>query len=216
MSFGSGVRSLFGPLEPAIARIYRGIFIDIGAFADTLSSWVTPTRILEVGCGEGHLTEELSRVFPSASITGIDISPRLGRLFGGNRSRVTFRNIPVEQLVAENPAAFDLVIICDVLHHVPVPARAAFLANCAACVAHGGAFVLKDWKRTRTLIYGLCYFSDRFISQDQVVTYETAEDLRERFGLAFEPVSREAYVPPWRSNILLFGIRTKMPTSLPR
>src|ERR1700758_3167982 len=98
MSLGSVVRSLFGPAEPFVARMYRRLFVDIAAFADMLPQWVNPTQILEVGCGEGQLTEELARVFPFATITGIDITPRVGRLFSGNRSRVSFSRMPVEEM----------------------------------------------------------------------------------------------------------------------
>ena len=38
-----------------------------------LGSFV-PNQILDVGCGLGFTTRELKRVFPSAQVTGIDIS----------------------------------------------------------------------------------------------------------------------------------------------
>jgi len=36
-----------------------------------------PSRILEIGCGTGLLTEMLSRAFPSATIDAVDISPAM-------------------------------------------------------------------------------------------------------------------------------------------
>jgi SAM-dependent methyltransferase len=39
------------------------------------ASIVTATRVLDVGCGTGHLSFALARDFPLASVRGIDLSP---------------------------------------------------------------------------------------------------------------------------------------------
>lgn len=207
MSIGSAVRSLFGPAEPAVARAYRRFFLDVEALAAAVASQVSPRRVLEVGAGEGQFTEALAQAFPVAELYGIDLTPRVGRLYRGRRDGVVFAPRPVEEVAAERPAAFDLVIVCDVLHHVPPPARAAFLLSCGRCVAPGGTLVLKDWERLATPIHAMAWFSDRYITQDRIA-YLTAAELREALRAAFGPSVAEARVGPWRNNLALFARRT--------
>jgi 2-polyprenyl-6-hydroxyphenyl methylase/3-demethylubiquinone-9 3-methyltransferase len=206
MSIGSVVRSLFGPAEPLVARAYRRIFLDVEALARTVARHATPRRVLEVGAGEGQFTEALARVFPEAEIQGIDLTPRVGRLYQGPRGRVTFAARSVDEVAAEQAGQFDLVVVCDVLHHVPPPARAAFLETCGRCVAPGGTLVLKDWERTSTPIHAIAWFSDRHITQDRIA-YLTATELRAALGAAFGPVLAEARIGPWRNNLALFSRR---------
>ncbi len=206
MSIGSVVRSLFGPAEPAVARAYRGLFLDVVALADAVAVEVTPRSVLEVGAGEGQFTEALAARLPGATIHGIDLTPRVGRLYRGPPGRVSFAARPVEAVASERGGAFDLVIVCDVLHHVPPAARPAFLEACGRCVAPGGTLLLKDWERRATPIHALAWFSDRFITQDRV-DYLPAAALRAALERAFGPVVAERRVGPWRNNLALFARR---------
>ena len=112
-------------------------------------------------CGSGHrqrvfwrsdaargaLTERLSLVYPKARITGIDITPKVGRLYCGDRERVTFNQQTIHDLVAGNPASFDLILISDVIHHVPWELHEQLLTDAAKGLEPGGRFVLKDWEK---------------------------------------------------------------------
>jgi SAM-dependent methyltransferase len=74
---GPLIRGLFGPYERAITEAYRRLFVDLDDFVDRLQVWVPqPCRILEVGCGEGAMTERLSAAYPAATVTGTDINPK--------------------------------------------------------------------------------------------------------------------------------------------
>jgi ubiquinone/menaquinone biosynthesis C-methylase UbiE len=82
---------MFGPYEHGVAEMYRRIFVDLDNLAELMRIWVPRAqRILEVGCGEGAMTERLVKAYPSASVTAIDITPKVGRLFRGDASAVTF------------------------------------------------------------------------------------------------------------------------------
>jgi 2-polyprenyl-3-methyl-5-hydroxy-6-metoxy-1,4-benzoquinol methylase len=204
VSIGQRVRALFGPAEPAVARIYRELFFDLTAFADEVRRWTDADSILEVGCGDGLATEQLRRVFPKAAITGIDIQVAVGRLFRGSRAGVTFRAETLDGFVARHPASFDLVVICDVLHHVPPPERSALLRRAAEALRPGGALVLKEWERRASLPHLFAWISDRFITGAEV-RFETAQGLRslaaETLGDGFE---REMRIRPWSNNLALF------------
>jgi 2-polyprenyl-6-hydroxyphenyl methylase/3-demethylubiquinone-9 3-methyltransferase len=179
------VRRLFGPLEPLIADFYRAIFFDVRVFARKLLRLGAPKRVLEVGCGEGALVEQMARLWPQARIVGIDVTPRLGRLCRAEASRVRFQQITVQEFAAAEPGAMDLVVLCDVLHHIPWDQHRGILLAAARALRPGGLLVIKDWMRDGSPGYWIGYFSDRYISGDRV-RYGTRDEwvqvLQETFG----------------------------------
>jgi 2-polyprenyl-3-methyl-5-hydroxy-6-metoxy-1,4-benzoquinol methylase len=125
---GPLIRRLFGPYERGLTEAYRRIFVELDDFPHHLRLWVPEAKkILEVGCGEGAMTERLVRAYPDAVVTGIDMTPNLGRLFRGDRDRVLFLTKSVQDTARDEPASFDLVILCDVLHHVAFLEREQFM-----------------------------------------------------------------------------------------
>lgn len=205
MGIGSKVRKLFGPYERPIAGAYRRFFVDLDLFVQRLRDHIpTANRILEIGCGEGQMTERLVRLYPSAYVQAIDLIDNPGRLFRGERNRVNFSSVDLETIVQSTPASFDLVVLVDVLHHIPMGARAAFLAAAGKTVGCGGTFVLKEWARLPSLAYLLGYAADRFITGDRVV-YHTIEELRSFSTTVFTGgrVIAEWRIPPWKSNACL-------------
>lgn len=203
MPVGPFVRGLFGPYERQVAEAYRNIFIDLDDWVARLKHWVPQAaNILEVGCGEGAMTERLAMHYPDARITAIDITPRLGRLFRGPDERVTFRRVPVETIAAEQPDAYGLVILSDVIHHVPVPARSSLLRAIRTTLAPDGQFIFKEWTRSATPVHWLCEASDRFLTGDDV-SYLTADEARGlvngEFGASC--IRESCCVKPWRNNL---------------
>ncbi|HLH88137.1 MAG TPA: class I SAM-dependent methyltransferase [Xanthobacteraceae bacterium] len=207
MPLGPAVRRLFGRHEHRIAALYRAIFVDIDAYARQIGEWVPAARrILEVGCGEGAVTERLVHLYPAADILAIDITPRVGRLFRGPHEHVTFKQVTVQQVAADAPGAFDLVILSDVLHHVPAAMRGELLAAVHATVAPGGALIFKDWERTAAPIHWLCHAGDRWLTGDRVRYLRRPEAetlLADAFGRP--AVIARAFVKPWRNNFALLA-----------
>jgi 2-polyprenyl-6-hydroxyphenyl methylase/3-demethylubiquinone-9 3-methyltransferase len=206
MSVGAVVRGLFGRWEKPVAEAYRSLFVDLDAFVACLRA-IRPTarRILDVGCGEGALSERLAAAYPDATITAIDLTPRLGRLFGGDRDRVVFRRVPVGEVASSEPGSFDLVTMCDVLHHVPPSGRAPLLADIGRTLAPDGLFAMKDWARAATPIHFACWASDRILTGDAVdylVPEEAGAILASVFGAA--RVSVGETVPPWSNNMVFY------------
>jgi len=102
-------------------------------------------RLLDVGCGGGLLSEPLARL--GFAVTGIDAGDRnvaVARLHAerGNLP-IAYRVATPEQL---SGASFDVVMIMEILEHVPDPAE--FLAAVCPLVRPGGALFAATLNRT--------------------------------------------------------------------
>jgi len=202
MSIGSRVRAMFGKHEPLIANLWRAMFLDLDDWTAKVRSWHPhPRRVLEVGCGEGYSTERLATAFPDAQIVAIDIMPQVGRLYGGPEGRVEFRMQTAESLAEAEPGSFDLVIMCDVIHHIPVELRASVLAAARTLLAPAGRFAVKDWARSATPIHWLCFSSDRWLTGDRV-NFLKPDEARKLLADVFgrDAVRTSGWVKPWRNN----------------
>jgi SAM-dependent methyltransferase len=203
MPIGPLIRRALGSYEGAAAEGFRRVFVDLDDFIARLQEWVpNPGRILEVGCGEGAVAEPLAKAYPASAIIGSDICPTVGRLFRGDRSQMTFLQTPVEQLASARPGFFDLVVLCDVLHHVPPSRREGLLRAVAQTMAPGGKLVVKDWLPSHGPIHWLCSFTDRYITGD-AVEFSAKAKIADLLSCVFgaTAVRREASVRPWSNNI---------------
>lgn len=205
MPLGPALRRVFGPFEHQVAELYRSIYVDLDDYVAAVREWIpSATSILEIGCGEGAVTERLAVAYPDARITAIDITPRVGRLFRGPDSRVTFEQRTVEEVAAESPGAFGMVMIADVIHHVPTDLRRSIFDAASRALAPGGALIFKEWERTRTPIHWMCLASDRWITGDKV-SFLSREEARALVAQSFTPaaVLAERRVAPWRNNLMM-------------
>jgi 2-polyprenyl-3-methyl-5-hydroxy-6-metoxy-1,4-benzoquinol methylase len=214
MAIGPRVRRWFGPAERSVAAAYRSLFIDLDALDAQLVAWAQAgdgvgeiARILEVGCGEGAVTERLAAAFQRAKILAIDVSPSLGRMCGPS-PRIQFRQTTAAEVASESPRSFDLVVLNDVIHHVPAAQHDAFLRACGDAVGRGRMLFFKDWVRTATPIHAACYLSDRFLTGDRVAYY-SKDELLALVARVLGPdvVRKTARVAPWRNNFaMLIGL----------
>lgn len=207
MSLGRTVRHRLGPLEGRAAETYRSLFFDLDAFARTVASLARPDRVLEAGCGEGMVTARLVRVLPDALFDAVDPCPDPGRLFRGDRGRVRFHRGDVPEWTAAHPASVDLVVLCDVLHHVPWSEHPRLLQGCARALRPGGLIVVKEWTRGRSPAWRLGHLSDRWISESRVRCGTAAEWRAILLGALGPGASlSQVRVPRWDCNEV-FAVR---------
>ncbi|MEP7204206.1 MAG: class I SAM-dependent methyltransferase [Ilumatobacteraceae bacterium] len=207
MSIGSTVRRLLGPrLERAVSDRYRSLFVDLNSVASTIAGLGSFSSVIEVGCGEGALLSRvMDRLSPDASALGIDIAANPGHGYTGRNQNVVFRQIAVADAVAEGKR-FDLVIVSDVLHHIPPTDRVPFLESCRELVVPNGIIVVKEWVRRRNIAHLAAYTSDRYVSGDKGVQFYTEDELHAVFTDVFRANGAPLLVshsrPHW-NNVLM-------------
>lgn len=116
-------------------------------YIERLAGGLEGRRVLDVGCGGGILTESMAA--RGARVTGIDLGEAplaVARLhLHESGLEVDYRRVPVEELAAASPAAFDVVTCLEMLEHVPDPA--AVVRACRTLVRPGGLVVFSTINR---------------------------------------------------------------------
>ena len=108
------------------------------AYIDKHCSGLAEKMVLDIGCGGGILAESMA--LRGATVTGIDMAPaplqvaRMHLLESG--AEVDYRQIPAEELAAQQPGQWDVVTCMELLEHVPDPA--ALIQACKQLAKPGG------------------------------------------------------------------------------
>lgn len=132
--------------------VARNILRGVTGAADKLDAGGT---LLEVGCGTGFLQLQIAKSFPNARCTGVDIDPtglaaaREAVRLAGLEHRVQILEGDVASVVPA--AAFDVVVMVEVLHEIAPSIRPAVVQACARALRPGGWMVIVDETYPATL-----------------------------------------------------------------
>lgn len=127
------------------AMVARKILPGLPGVAEALNAG---GALLEVGCGTGNLQMQIARAFPGARCTGVEIDPtgiavaREVVRQAGLAERVTLVEGDVATAVPE--AAFDVVVMVEVLHEIAPDVRPAVVRGCARALRTGGWLLIVD------------------------------------------------------------------------
>ena len=98
-------------------------------------------RILDVGCGSGGLARLL--VEEGAEVTGVDPNPQALTAARTLAPAARFEEASAEALPFED-AAFDVVLVVNALHHVPLDAMDRAVAEAARVARPGGWLIVLE------------------------------------------------------------------------
>jgi 2-polyprenyl-3-methyl-5-hydroxy-6-metoxy-1,4-benzoquinol methylase len=110
----------YGSQNPVVRRLMAGFEGDL----DDLFSRAAPESVLDVGCGEGVLTERWAASLGDRPVVGIDLDdPKLADEWATRqRPNLSFQVNPASDLPFDD-GSFDLAAAIEVLEHVPDPER---------------------------------------------------------------------------------------------
>lgn len=216
LSIGSLARRALGPRAfHAVARSYVRLFGDYSKIAPVLSSAIPlGAHVLDVGGGDGAPLNFILRDRPDLSVTMIDIAPGIGgALTDSVRSSVQVMPVTtLQEYCRSAKSAPNVVMILDVMHHVPPPMRAEFLRDLRQAVTAWNypSILLKDVEPDGSLSARLNYLADRYISNDRNTSPIGVEALvssfRGEFGADFSIRETRVYSvqPPHYAVILTY------------
>lgn len=116
--------------NPIVRRLMSGYEQGLEAL---LAKTGTPRSLLEVGCGEGHLTARIARWYPDARVLGTDFSATIVGIARVEHPEVAFEVRSIYDTATLG--SWDVVLACEVFEHLEEPAR-ALDAICAAEPGH--------------------------------------------------------------------------------
>jgi SAM-dependent methyltransferase len=130
--------------DPSTRVATRGEQLRLGDFICAYTAYLgfKVSRVLDAGCGLGHMQESVRRFFPRATYVGLEVSDYLSRRHGWIRQGL-------EDFRPKSP--FDLVICHDVLQYLDDRPAARALANLGR-ISRGALYLsalsLEDWRLT--------------------------------------------------------------------
>lgn len=129
-------------------------------------------KILDIGCGDGKISAELSNLVPTGSVIGLDIAPEMVAFASNSFSKEAYSNLSFFLGDAQHLnyfEAFDVVFSCFALQWLPEPSlffRGAYNALkpsglMAITIPLGVSFPLEESiRRITTLPKWVSYFCD--------------------------------------------------------
>lgn len=172
---GALARRLLGDTAFRVAgRAYRSIFVDLDIEICVLAAEMPGgAHVLDVGGGDGEPLDRLLALRPDLRVTTLDVSADVGKWIAPEHANRVERR-PATTLAAyvdATQALPDVMLLADVVHHVPPAQRTSFLAPLAELWRRQPRLrlVVKDvepghWRAR------LGYWSDRYITGDRDVS----------------------------------------------
>ena len=196
MELGSLVRRCLGPrLARRVGGYYRAIYVDLAKVAAALAPVIPrDAHMLDVGGGDGQPINHLLSLRPDLTITTLDPAPAVGQWvdprYDGQVKRLPRSSLA--DFVTSAHAPVDVILIADVMHHIPTSARHKFLDSVRVLLERvpGMRIIVKDVEpgHWRALL-GL--WSDRYVTGDRNVSLISRDDVTRLFEEILGPLHRE-------------------------
>jgi S-adenosylmethionine-diacylgycerolhomoserine-N-methlytransferase len=156
-----------------------------------IAKTVSPSSILEIGCGTGVNLIKLNELFPDSKITGLDVSPEMLQVARTKTSRntnITLINEMFDQHMSL--PMFDL-ILCSYTAST-VPNLSLFLSAIATHLTEQGHFACVDFHSSRSVVF------ERWISHSIPIRINFPEELLVKFFTKKQLMVSDAYGGIWK------------------
>jgi hypothetical protein len=194
MALGPLIRRFLGPrLARRAGEYYRAIYVDLAKVAAALAAVIPrDAHVLDVGGGDGQPINHLLSVRPDLTITTLDPAPTVGQWIDA-RYDDQVKRLPrtsLAEFVTGPHANADVILIADVMHHIPKYARNKFLDSVSVLLdrAPSPLIIVKDVEpgNWRALL-GL--WSDRYLTGDRDVNLISRDSVRRLFEEELGPLN---------------------------
>ena len=110
----------YGTRNPVARRLVAGF---LRGLDQLLHQCTGVRRVIELGCGEGQITERLARRFPKASVLGTDVSTEILHVARERHPDLVFERLSAYDL-GSREERWDLSVACEVFEHLERPDEA--------------------------------------------------------------------------------------------
>lgn len=155
-----------------------------------------PQSLLDVGCSGGYSSQEMSKAFPSASVTGLDLSPYFLSVAQQNFPQLRFVHANAEDTGLPSNS-YDMVTLNFLLHELPLEATRNVLSEALLLLKPGGVLAVLDVDPQR--LAALPPFrrwafqvTEPWCKEGEYFSLDLAQELR---GLGFEETTQSSNDP---------------------
>ena len=185
---GRVTRAVLGErLFPQVGALYRAIFVDLQLVVDSVPALPPTARILDIGGGDGAVLDRLLARYPESRADMIDLASSLGGSIAPERA-ARVRALPrcsIQDYRKVDHPRPDLIVVSDVLHHVPPAARPSFFADLRDMLEGAPTTIfVKDVEPTGWRAMA-GFLADRYISGDKGVELISEAGVRTLLATTF-------------------------------
>jgi len=146
------------------------------------------TRFVDIGCGDGRFSRELSLAFQLSTVVGIDYSKRaiqLASAMNPDSSNLQFQSLDITK--KHNFEPFDVAVLMEVFEHIPLEDAKNFMKSVRELLKEGGILYLTVPHENKPLEYKhfqhfsaekICDYLKPYFAIVEVVPFERITFLR--------------------------------------